>query len=116
MKNLVVISILSLMLCGCGEDAPPSKSGSTYIPPAFSKESAVGSTNQPAATATKNTASSSAGNKNSDSKGMGFVEGAAAVIDYGTGSTPLTIKKKQEQKIQQLQDQHNKAMNRAIQQ
>ncbi len=103
--------MLSMVLCGCGEDVPPTKS-SSYVPPELQKDTSANFANQSQAnTANKG---NSAAQKKSTGKGTGFLEGASAVVDYGTGATPLSIKKRQEQKIQQIQDQHNSDINRAI--
>ncbi|MBS3764375.1 MAG: hypothetical protein ACLFWL_03205 [Candidatus Brocadiia bacterium] len=39
--------------------------------------------------------------------------GMKDVIDYGTGKTPLEIKKKSEKKIKEIQEKHNKQLEEA---
>lgn len=127
MKNFLLVSGLCLMLCGCGEDAPPTKPGSSYTPPAYKKtEAAVAApaqpsqaapaaqaapvqTAKPAAAAAPATASGSTGRPSTQ-----ILNDAAAVVDYGTGATPLNIKKKQTDKIQAIQNQYNQKTNKSI--
>ncbi len=115
MKNIFLAFGLCLMLCGCGEDAPPSKSDS-YTPPAFKKnepavvapvqpatsQAAVSQTAQPAAAPAKDTK-----NAPLQRPATQILNDAAAVVDYGTGATPLTAKKKMTDKIQSIQNQQN---------
>ena len=117
MKNFSLLFSLCLMLCGCGEDAPPLKSDS-YTPPAFKKnESAVVAPVQPATsqvTVTKvaQTVATAAPEKDTKNAPLQrpatqILNDAAAVVDYGTGATPLTAKKKMTDKIQSIQNQQN---------
>ncbi len=140
MKNIITVLGLCLVLCGCGEDVPPSKSDS-YTPPVFNKkETAVVAPVQPAAaqpaaakttaaqpatqaTATQTAQSASAATTApvKDAKGTPLqrpanqiLSDAAAVVDYGTGATPLTAKKKMSDKIQSLQNQQNQNQQRVL--
>jgi hypothetical protein len=138
-KNIYLVLWLCLILSGCGEDVPPSKSNSFYTPPTFKKnESAVVSpdpparpqspvtkTAQPAAAATQaappQTAQpATAAAPATDTKSAiqrpatQIINDAAAVVDYGTGATPLNIKKKQADKIQAIQNQNNQKMKKAL--
>lgn len=125
MKNVLSVLGLCLMLCGCGEDAPPLKSNS-YTPPVFNKnEPAVVAPVQPAtaqAPASKPAqpaaATATAPAKDTKSTGqpasMGVIGGVVAVVDYGTGATPLNIKKKQADKLQSIQNQHNQNMQKSL--
>jgi hypothetical protein len=117
MKNILLIFGFCLMLCGCGEDAPPSKSNS-YTPPAFKKnEPAVVS---PAQAASSQTAQPATVTPSKDAQSTGqrvgtqIISDAAAVVDYGTGATPLTIKKKQTDKIQSIQNQRNQSTQKSL--
>ena len=110
------------MLCGCGEDAPPSKSNA-YTPPAFKKnESTTVSPAQPATAqvASSQTAQPATATPSKDAQSSGqrigtqIISDAAAVVDYGTGATPLTIKKKQTDKIQSIQNQRNQSTQKAL--
>jgi hypothetical protein len=122
MKNISLIFGLCMMLCGCGEDAPPLKSNS-YTPPAYKKsEPAVvapapsGATNrtaQPASTAATAPAK--------DTKvtplqrpATQILNDATAVVDYGMGTTPISAKQKQSDKIQSIQNQHNQDTQKAL--
>ncbi len=110
------------MLCGCGEDAPPSKSNS-YTPPDFKKnEPATVSPAQPVASqgTTSQTAQPAAATPAKDARSTGqrvgtqIISDAAAVVDYGTGATPLTIKKTQADKLQSIQNQRNQSTQKAL--
>lgn len=127
MKNFLLVSGLFLMLCGCGEDAPPTKPGSSYTPPTYKKsEPAVAAPAQPAQVApvtqgapvqTAQPAAAStpaAGTSNTGRPSTQILNDASAVVDYGTGATPLNIKKKQTDKIQAIQNQYNQKTNKSI--
>lgn len=127
MKNAILLSSLCMMLCGCGEDAPPTKPGSSYTPPDYKKsEPALVSPSQPvqAAPATQaapvqtakpaTTAAPAANTGGTGRPGTQILNDAAAVVDYGTGATPLNVKKKQTDKIQAIQNKYNQGTNKAI--
>ena len=142
MKNIIPVLGLCMVLCGCGEDAPPTKSNS-YTPPVFKKnEPAVAApvqaatpqaastsakpaaqpATQPAAAqpataqpAASNTSQSAAvSNTSGQPASMGIIGGTAAVVDYATGATPLTAKKKMTDKIQSIQNQQNQNQQRVL--
>jgi hypothetical protein len=129
MKNIIPVLGLCMFLCGCGEDAPPSKSNS-YTPPVFKKnETAVAAPVQPAATqpATSQATASktvqpatTAAVPAKDTKtplqrpATQVLNDAAAVVDYGTGATPLTAKKKMTDKIQAIQTQQNQNTQKSL--
>jgi hypothetical protein len=123
-KNIYWAFGLCLMFCGCGEDTPPSKSDSFYTPPTFKKnESAVVSPDQPArpqAPVAKTAQPATAAAPATDTKtaiqrpATQIINDAAAVVDYGTGATPLNIKKKQADKIQSIQNQNDRKMKKAL--
>jgi hypothetical protein len=124
MKNVLSILGLCLMLCGCGEDAPPSKSGS-YTPPTFRKnepavvapvqpEAAKTAASQPTQPATAATTAAKDTKTPMQRPSTQILNDAAAVVDYGTGATPLNVKKKQTDKIQSIQNQHNQDMQKAL--
>ena len=121
MKNIVPVFGLFLILCGCGEDAPPSKSGS-YTPPAFKKsESTVVSPAQSAPAAQTTQPASAAADPAKDTKGTTMqrpatqiINNASATVDYGMGATPISAKQKQSDKIQSIQNQHNQDMQKAL--
>ncbi|MFA6567561.1 MAG: hypothetical protein WCS96_05060 [Victivallales bacterium] len=122
MKNVLLIFGLCLMFCGCGEDAPPSKSDSC-TPPAFRKnEPVAGAPVRPttAKATPSGTAKTAAATPEKDTKNTGksvstqIIGDAAAVVDYGTGATPLTIKESQADKIQSVQDQRNQSTQKAL--
>ena len=127
MKNVLSVLGLSLMLCGCGEDAPPSKSGS-YTPPTFRKnepavaapvqpeaaKTAASQPTQPTQTATAATTAAKDTKTPMQRPSTQILNDAAAVVDYGIGATPLNVKKKQTDKIQSIQNQHNQDMQKAL--
>jgi uncharacterized protein YceK len=118
MKNILLVFGLCLIMSGCGEDAPPTKSNS-YTPPTYKKnDAAVVAPAQPATTQTntaQSTAAAAPATKNTLQRpGTQIINDAAAVIDYGTGATPLSIKKKQTDKIQSIQNQYNQRTNKAL--
>ena len=123
-KNIYLVLWLCLILSGCGEDAPPSKSNSFYTPPTFKKnESAVVSPDQPARpqeAVTKTAQPVTAAAPATDTKSAiqrpatQIINDAAAVVDYGTGATSLSIKKKQADKIQSIQNQNDQKMKKAL--
>jgi len=125
MKNIFLVFGLCLMLCGCGEDAPPSTSDS-YTPPTFNKnKTAITASAQPAPAQTGTVKTSQpaapAATPAKDTKNagqlpssVGFAGGAGAVVDYGMGAVPLNIKRKQSDKIQSIQNQHNQATQKAL--
>ncbi|MFA6291059.1 MAG: hypothetical protein WC637_04720 [Victivallales bacterium] len=135
MKNIFPVIGLCMFLCGCGEDAPPTKSNS-YTPPVFKKnEPAVAAPVQPAtvqpataqpaakptAAQTAQPAVAAATAPVKEAKGTPLqrpatqiLNDAAAVVDYGTGATPLTAKKKMTDKIQSLQNQQNQNQQKVL--
>ena len=122
MKNVSLLFGLCLMLCGCGEDAPPSKSDS-YTPPTYKKnEPAVVTPKQSApASRTAQPASAAVTAPAKDTKGTPLqrpatqiLNDASAVVDYGMGATPISAKQKQSDKIQSIQNQHNQDMQKAL--
>jgi SAM-dependent MidA family methyltransferase len=121
MKNILSVVGLCLILCGCGEDAPPSKS-SSYTPPVYNKnEPAVVAPPQTSAAQTAQPAPASAKSPEKDTKGTAMqrpatqiLNDAAAVVDYGTGAAPLTAKKKMTDKIQAIQNQQNQNMKKNL--
>ena len=154
MKNAYLLIGLCMVLCGCGEDAPPTKN-SSYTTPTFKKsEPAVASpapqeqqkvagaqaaqssqpaqpiqaaqvsvppttaTGAPPTTVTSSAATSSAPAKDSkipsQRPATQVMGDASAAIDYGTGAVPIAAKRKQADKIQSIQDQHNQKMKKAL--
>ena len=131
MRNILPVLGLCLMLCGCGEDAPPTKSNS-YTPPVFKKNepavvapvqaaAAQSATAQTTAAQTAQPAAAAATAPAKDAKGTPLqrpatqiLSDAAAVVDYGTGATPLTAKKKMTDKIQSIQNQQNQNQQRVL--
>lgn len=143
MKNIFPVFVLCLILCGCGEDAPPPNPNSSYTPPTYKKsEPAVGVPVQPAAatqpipatpvasaqatkpatpqtTPTKTAqptaaATPATGTGNTGRPSTQMINDASVALDYGTGAATLNVKKKQEDKIQAIQNQYNQGTNKSI--
>ena len=126
MKTVIPLFGLCLMLFGCGEDVPPSKSDS-YTPPTYKKNEPVAvapvqpapaaqATPAKAAQPAPATAAPAKDTKNTGQQRLSsqILNDASAVIDYGTGATPLNVKQKQADKIQSIQNQHNQDTQKSL--
>ncbi|OGV56401.1 MAG: hypothetical protein A2X49_07760 [Lentisphaerae bacterium GWF2_52_8] len=134
MKAMLFSSLVSCLMFayGCGQEPPPASRAQakpSYSNTQTSDEAkqtegapqAKASATAQSATSTQQAASpakaSSTSKSSSTTSSSGSEQGSlSSFANYATGQTPLTIKKIQSEKIQKIQDEHNKKLEKALNQ
>jgi hypothetical protein len=125
MKFMIIVACLSavILLASCGEAKKPA---ATAAPAVQAKDSAAhDNAVQPPQKAPEKSAVTTApakqippevdGKKKEEpAKTTGKQTGVGDVVDYAIGATPLKVKKTQKKKINEIQDKHNKDLDKAL--
>ncbi len=118
MNRIALVFVFAAILAGCGDSLPEQDANDKDMKPVMKDKRQDASPVQPG-TGTVRTASSS---KPATPPAAPATESPAAVsetvnsvVNYGTGYTHLSIKKRQEEKLKQIQGEHNRKLENAIQ-
>jgi hypothetical protein len=129
--RLTIYIFLILFCFGCGESLPSQDAKDKSVKASYKKDSQKAAvetesdkkeTQKNASSSTTKEKKGATGGKNSvDAQkesplatGVASQSAIESVMNYGTGKTQLTIKKKMEEKIKNIQDEHNKKVEQSI--
>jgi hypothetical protein len=118
----ILVSSIIFILVGCGESLPEQNTEDKNMKPIYKQktEDIKKSRETNAGVVVKNATKTSASSKTdvkspiSTQSQSAVAETATSVINYGTGYTHLSIKKKQEEKLKQIQGDYNRKLQDAI--
>jgi hypothetical protein len=108
--SITLLLFVSILFVGCGEQ-PPEKTSFKKVVPRYSALSDNYAKTKDSSTSkkkpTRRTSSTSRRSSSTSSNSGGITDTISAVSDYGTGTTALTIKKKQTEKLESITKSYN---------
>ncbi len=122
MNRIAAVFVFATILAGCGDSLPEQDANDKNMKPIMKDKQQDAKKNASQVQTKTGTAKTASPSKPASppaapaTESPGAVSGTvSSVVNYGTGYTHLSIKKKQEEKLKQIQGEHNRKIENAIQ-
>lgn len=109
--KVIALAFILGMLAGCGEQPPPPPSSGKAVKPDYSSHQTI---QQKRVEEEKPGTDKEALEKKSSEDKIESSSTVDSVINYGTGATHMRIKKKTENKLKMIQEEHNRQLEEAL--